>query len=67
MSNYSAGFIKHLGKFRAVVREAGQIIWIEPGHSKTQLQALDKARAEADRRRPVLADQGTLARMRARK
>jgi hypothetical protein len=65
--SYSAGFIKHLGKYRAVVREAGQIIWIEPYHSKSQLEALGKAKIEADRRRPVIASEGTLARLRNRK
>lgn len=66
-TNYSAGFIEHLGKYRAVVREAGQLIWVEPTHSNSQLEALGKAKIEADRRRPVVASEGTLAVLRKRK
>ena len=41
-----AGFIKHLGQFRAVLREKGRIIWLYPYACCTQVDALHIAKTE---------------------
>lgn len=41
-----AGYIKHLGEIRAVVRSSGNIVWIEPFHSDSHKSALEKAKTK---------------------
>ena len=46
--SYKPGFIIHLGKVRAVIREFGRCVWIEPDVSESRLEAAAKERAKIE-------------------